>query len=104
MVTRELTGAIAGTHAPTFRFMKRTIPHQIRRAVNSHGLKVHSNSNGLRSNAPTVTPTRLRAIGRGLVAGAFETAAMDALLYGRYKSDGGEMSAGDWKFSAGLTS
>ena len=43
------------------------------------------------------------AIGRGLVAGALGTAAMDALLYERYKRAGGESNAYNWEFSAGLT-
>ena len=79
--------------------MKRSTSHRIHGAAT--GL-VDRKRNGPRSNAPTVTP--LRAVGRGLVAGAFGTAAMDALLYARYKHDGGEMSAEDWELSAGLTS
>lgn len=51
---------------------------------------------------PTSTPAA--AIARGLLAGALGTAAMDALLYERYRRDGGDSNAGDWELSAGLTS
>jgi len=46
----------------------------------------------------------MSAIGRGLVAGALGTAAMDGLLYGRYKRNGGGSSVENWEFSTGLTS
>ena len=61
--------------------MKRTTSNQSDRTANSLGLKVESESNGLRSYAPTGRPTALCAIGHGLVAGAFGTAARDPLLY-----------------------
>jgi Protein of unknown function (DUF1440) len=41
---------------------------------------------------------------RGLVAGAVGTAAMDTLLFRRYRGGGGDSSARDWELSAGLTS
>lgn len=55
-----------------------------------------------RARSPTVTP--VGAIGRGLVAGAIGTAAMDALLFVRYRRNGGGSSAEEWESSAGLTS
>jgi hypothetical protein len=48
--------------------------------------------------------TPLGAVARGLVAGALGTAAMDALLFARYKRGGGESSFFAWEFSAGLSS
>jgi hypothetical protein len=47
-----------------------------------------------------VTP--LGAIARGLVAGAVGTAAMDALLYVRYRRGGGENNPEAWEFSADI--
>lgn len=47
--------------------------------------------------------TPLGAIARGLVAGAVGTAAMDALLYARYRRGGGEQGPADWETSAGLS-
>jgi hypothetical protein len=55
------------------------------------------------SGGPQPTSTPAAAIARGLLAGALGTATMDALLYGRYRRDGGESDAADWEFSAGLT-
>lgn len=49
-------------------------------------------------------PSPLGAIVRGLVAGAIGTAAMDTLLFKRYRRDGGERSAEAWEFSEGLAS
>jgi hypothetical protein len=46
----------------------------------------------------------LRAIARGLVAGAFGTAAMDALLFSRYRRGGGKTAFSAWELSKGLTS
>ena len=43
------------------------------------------------------------AIARGLVAGAIGTAAMDALLFSRYRRGGGEGSFGSWELSSGVT-
>ena len=48
--------------------------------------------------------TPVGAIGRGLVAGALGTAAMDTLLFTRYRRGGGESPAAQWEFSAGLRS
>ena len=44
------------------------------------------------------------AVVRGLVAAAVGTAAMDALLFARYRRGGGETRFADWEFSAGLDS
>ncbi|HEY6396003.1 MAG TPA: DUF1440 domain-containing protein [Solirubrobacteraceae bacterium] len=84
--------------------MKQTTPHQTHAAANDVGLKVDSQSAGPGSPGPRSMSTPMRAIGRGLVAGALGTAAMDALLYERYRRDGGESSVEDWELSAGLTS
>lgn len=45
-----------------------------------------------------VTP--VGAVASGLLAGAFGTAAMDALLFNRYKRGGGESSFAPWEFSS----
>jgi hypothetical protein len=50
----------------------------------------------------TLTP--IGAIVRGVVAGAVGTAAMDALLFARYRRGGGDQSAAEWEFSEGLSS
>ena len=47
-------------------------------------------------------PTPVSAVVRGLLAGAVGTAAMDALLFARYRRGGGETRFADWEFSAGL--
>jgi hypothetical protein len=47
-------------------------------------------------------PTPVEAVLRGSVAGAVGTAAMDSLLYARYRRGGGRSSAADWEFSAGV--
>ena len=47
-------------------------------------------------------PTRLGALARGLLAGGAGTAAMDLLLYRRYRRDGGSQGLAEWEFSAGL--
>ena len=44
------------------------------------------------------------AIGRGLLAAALGTAAMDLLLFRRYKRDGGEDAFLAWELSSGLDS
>jgi hypothetical protein len=49
---------------------------------------------------PTMTP--LGVIARGLIAGMLGTAAMDTLLFTRYKRGGGESDFAAWEFSAGL--
>jgi len=48
-----------------------------------------------------VTP--LGAVVRGLLAGAAGTAAMDTLLFARYRRSGGRRSAEQWESSAGVT-
>lgn len=47
--------------------------------------------------------TPLGVIARGVIAGALGTAAMDTLLFARYKRDGGESGFAAWESSAGLT-
>lgn len=47
--------------------------------------------------------TPLGAIARGVVAGAVGTAAMDALLFARYRKGGGDSRFGPWEFSSGLS-
>jgi hypothetical protein len=49
-------------------------------------------------------PTPLAAIGRGLIAGELGTAAMDALLFSRFRRGGGTTSFRDWESSSGVTS
>jgi hypothetical protein len=46
----------------------------------------------------------IQAIARGLVAGAIGTAAMDTLLFTRYRRAGGTSRFLDWEFSKGLAS
>ena len=46
--------------------------------------------------------TPVGAVVRGLVAGAVGTAAMDALLFARYRRGGGTTRFADWELSAGL--
>jgi hypothetical protein len=48
--------------------------------------------------------TPLRAITRGVLAGALGTVAMDALLFTRYRRGGGDGSSAAWEFSSGLSS
>lgn len=48
--------------------------------------------------------TPLGAIWRGLVAGAVGTAAMDALLFARYRRGGGHVALRSWELSTGLSS
>jgi len=57
-----------------------------------------------RSRSSRASMTPLGAIGRGLVAGAIGTAAMDLLWFRRYKSDGGEDTFLAWEFSPALES
>jgi len=54
------------------------------------------------SGAAAARPTPLAAIARGLVAGAAGTAAMDALLFLRYRRGGGAEAASSWETSAGV--
>ena len=46
--------------------------------------------------------TPVGAIGRGLMAGAAGTVAMDLLWYYRYRRAGGEASVFEWEFSVGV--
>jgi len=50
---------------------------------------------------PMVTP--VGAIARGVLAGTVGTAAMDALLFARYRKGGGDNSFAPWEFSSGLS-
>jgi hypothetical protein len=50
-----------------------------------------------------MSATPVGAIGRGLVAGALGTAAMDALLFSRYRRGGGTDHFGDWETSASVS-
>jgi hypothetical protein len=54
------------------------------------------------TSSKTLTP--LGGIARGLVAGAVGTAAMDALLFARYRRGGGESGFDAWEFSSGISS
>ena len=57
------------------------------------------------SNRSTATPlSPIGALVRGLIAGAVGTAAMDTLLFVRYRRGGGTDRPESWEFSAGLTS
>jgi len=56
--------------------------------------------NGYRT--PTLTP--VGAVARGLVAGAAGTAAMDALLFVRYRRGGGTSTPEAWELSESLSS
>jgi Protein of unknown function (DUF1440) len=84
--------------------MRKATPHLAHASANGAGPNVDDESNGLAAGRPAPTSTPAAAIARGLLAGALGTAAMDALLYERYRREGGESNAGDWEFSAGLTS
>jgi hypothetical protein len=53
------------------------------------------------TTAHRVTP--VGSVVRGLVAGAVGTAAMDALLFARYRRSGGDSGAEEWETSAGVT-
>jgi hypothetical protein len=46
--------------------------------------------------------TPLGALTRGVVAGAAGTAAMDLVMYRRYRREGGAQGLVEWEFSAGL--
>jgi len=48
--------------------------------------------------------TPLGAIGRGLIAGAVGSLAMDVLWYARYRRGGGKQHLFAWEFSSGLSS
>lgn len=76
--------------------------------------RVHAASNGAvrlarrKAASPSrpgrSTPTPLRAVIRGVLAGAIGTAAMDTFLFARYRRSGGESSAEKWELSSGLSS
>lgn len=51
---------------------------------------------------PRVTP--VGALMRGLAAGALGTAAMDGLLFARYRRSGGTTGLEQWELSSGLSS
>jgi hypothetical protein len=59
--------------------------------------------NATNGSAPS-TMTPIGAIVRGVIAGAVGTAAMDALLFKRYRRGGGDQAVGEWEFSEGLSS
>ena len=46
----------------------------------------------------------VRTLGAGLLAGAIGTAAMDVVLYGRYRRDGGKESLWRWEFAGDVMS
>ena len=50
------------------------------------------------------TSTPVAAIGRGVIAGAVGTAAMDVLLFSRYRRGGGASRFRDWELSSGVSS
>jgi Protein of unknown function (DUF1440) len=49
-------------------------------------------------------PTPVSVIARGIMAGAIGTASMDALLFARYRREGGPTRFRHWEFSKGLSS
>jgi hypothetical protein len=63
---------------------------------------------GSSPNTQTETDGRcvspLGAVARGLLAGVVGTAAMDTLLFSRYKRGGGEEAFSSWEFSESLSS
>ena len=56
----------------------------------------------VRSSRTAMSP--LGAVGRGLVAGAAGTLAMDALWFARYRRAGGDSDFAEWEFSSGVCS
>jgi hypothetical protein len=70
----------------------------------STALEKSVRSNPSRGLTCRSTLTPLGAVARGLVAGAFGTLAMDALLFSRYRRGGGDSRFTDWEFSSGLDS
>jgi hypothetical protein len=48
-------------------------------------------------------PRPVVAVLHGLVAGAIGTAAMDVVLFSRFRRGGGDSGFADWEFSRGLT-
>jgi hypothetical protein len=63
--------------------------------------KGDTKARGEQSSRANVTP--LGAIARGFLAGGVGTAAMDLLLFWRYKRFGGEDSLPAWEFSSEIT-
>jgi hypothetical protein len=51
-----------------------------------------------------MSPTPVSAVVSGIAAGAIGTAAMDTLLFARYRRGGGKTPAAQWELSSGLTS
>jgi hypothetical protein len=58
---------------------------------------------GSRNGSESSTLTPVGAVARGLVAGAFGTAAMDALLFARYRRGGGDNSLEAWELSSDVS-
>jgi hypothetical protein len=54
-------------------------------------------------NADRHQVTPVGAVGRGIVAGTVGTAAMDTLLFARYRRGGGADGPYEWESSAGVT-
>ena len=77
-------------------------PHRKHAGTNGAVRSVSNrNASNVHSRSPTVTP--VGAVVRGLVAGAVGTAAMDTLLFARYRRGGGGSNAKEWESSAGVT-
>jgi hypothetical protein len=77
--------------------------HQYGPTVIDRLISLTQHSVGSRGARRTAAPTPVGAIARGLVAGAAGTAAMDALLYARYRRQGGANGAKAWELSDGLS-
>jgi hypothetical protein len=52
-----------------------------------------------RNGSQPCVPTPLGALARGVLAGAVGTAAMDTLLFSRYRRGGGDSGAAAWELS-----
>jgi hypothetical protein len=61
----------------------------------------HHSQRCTRESRTTVTP--LGAVIRGVIAGTAGTAAMDGLLYARYRHGGGEIPLRAWELSSSVT-
>jgi len=84
---------------------RRSAPLNRRRSAprtTAHRRRVTPSVSGGRAQRLTIAP--LGAIARGLVAGALGTAAMDILLFARYRRGGGDSAFAEWEFSSGLSS
>jgi hypothetical protein len=76
--------------------------------------RMHAGTNGVarwvrrgdvsRNGSKSSKLTPVGAVVRGLVAGAFGTAAMDALLLARYRRSGGDNSLEAWELSSDVSS